>query len=308
MYHYVRPLSRSRYPKIRGLDLNKFFHQLDYIDANFRVVSVEQVIEAWHGGKRLPEKAAVLTFDDGLIDHYSFVFPALAERGWSGAFFPPARAVVERRLLDVHATHHILASADCSQAVEDFILDFLKSEPQLYSTIQERKRGMDLSSRFDPPATIFVKRLLQREVPSGLREELLGRLIKRFVGVSPSLLANELYVTSDQLRVMERAGMHVGGHGWDHHWLSHLAPEQQEVEIDRTREFLDGLGAGRREWTFAYPYGDYNQDTLKLLRQKQCCLAFTTKVGETHPGNGSSCLELPRLDTNDLPQAGGRLK
>ena len=30
MYHYVRPISKSRYPKIKGLELEAFKKQLDF--------------------------------------------------------------------------------------------------------------------------------------------------------------------------------------------------------------------------------------------------------------------------------------
>ena len=110
MYHDVRPLPRTRYPEIRGLQTEKFEGQLDYILKHYTVCCLRQVIAAARGEEPLPHNACVLTFDDGLIDHYLTVFPRLEERGIVGGFFPSGRAVQEHRVLDVHKIHFVLAS------------------------------------------------------------------------------------------------------------------------------------------------------------------------------------------------------
>ena len=51
-----------------------------------------------------------------------------------------------------------------------------------------------------------------------------------------------------------------------------------------------------------YPYGDYNQNTIEILRNLNCSLALTTKVASV-PLSGYEKLELPRYDTNDFPKA-----
>jgi hypothetical protein len=49
-----------------------------------------------------------------------------------------------------------------------------------------------------------------------------------------------------------------------------------------------------------YPYGDYNADTLSLLKQYEYQLGFTTEVRVASLND--SPLILPRMDTNDLPK------
>ena len=110
MYHYVRPLVGSAFPDIKGLELSRFKAQLDHIERNHHVVSAKQAIEASCGGAALPHDAMLLTFDDGYVDHYEYVYPELKRRGMSGVFFPSAEAVTERVLLDVNKVHFLLAS------------------------------------------------------------------------------------------------------------------------------------------------------------------------------------------------------
>ncbi len=51
MYHYVRDLLHSRYPKIKGLDVNLFRQQIQFLKSNFSIVTMEEVISACGGAE-----------------------------------------------------------------------------------------------------------------------------------------------------------------------------------------------------------------------------------------------------------------
>ena len=70
MYHYVRPLNKTRFPLINGLDLDHFINQINFLFHNYNFVSMEDVISSFDGKITLPSKPVLLTFDDGYIDHY----------------------------------------------------------------------------------------------------------------------------------------------------------------------------------------------------------------------------------------------
>jgi len=104
-----------------------------------------------------------------------------------------------------------------------------------------------------------------------------------------------------QLSEMVQAGMYVGSHGYRHLWLGKETHQTQLEEIQRSLAFLGSVGAPTDDWVMCYPYGDYNNESLEILKGKGCLAGLTTKVGvadlQQHPH-----LELPRLDTNDLRQ------
>ena len=72
MYHYVRPIIGSKFPGIKGLELDGFKRQLDYLTENFTIVNTEEVVNGIRKGAKLPNNACWLTFDDGYKDHYKF--------------------------------------------------------------------------------------------------------------------------------------------------------------------------------------------------------------------------------------------
>lgn len=118
-YHYTRDLRHSRYPKIKGLDVALFKQQLDFLEQNFSVVRMEDVMEAADGGKELPDDALLLTFDDGYIDNFTVAFPLLMEHGMQGSFFIPGKTFAENTLLDVNKLHFVLACAPIDRLVAD---------------------------------------------------------------------------------------------------------------------------------------------------------------------------------------------
>lgn len=102
MYHYTRDLKHSRYPEIKGLDVSLFREQIEFMKQQFNIVSMEQVIEAVERHADLPDKALLLTFDDGYVDNYTFAFPILEEFGIQGSFFIPGKTFATHQLLNVN--------------------------------------------------------------------------------------------------------------------------------------------------------------------------------------------------------------
>ncbi len=75
----------------------------------------------------------------------------------------------------------------------------------------------------------------------------------------------------------------------------------QKKEINDAIELLKTIGIDINNWTFCYPYGNYNNVTLEILRSTNCKAAFTTKVDIANIKRDNR-FTLPRLDTNDIPK------
>ena len=75
MYHYVRDLRNSAFPRIKGSDISSFRRQMDFLQAEYSFISMEDLTACIKDSKPLPDNACWLTFDDGYRDHYEFVFP-----------------------------------------------------------------------------------------------------------------------------------------------------------------------------------------------------------------------------------------
>ncbi len=302
MYHYTRDLNNSRYPNIKGMDIDLFRQQIDFFSNNFNIITMEQAIEAWNNGGMLPENALLLTFDDGYIDNYLVAFPILKKYGFQGSFFIPGKTFTENVLLDVNKIHFILASAsDDKILMQDVIneIDKARVEGRDIPTNEVLINKYAVANRFDTAETIFVKRVLQTAIEEDLRNAISSKLFKKYVGIDEDKFARELYMSRDQIRLMKSEGMFIGLHGYDHYWLGNLDENHMRADVDKMldvmEEFID-----KDKWVLNYPYGNYNENVLKYIENKGCRLGMTTEVRVAEIGKDNR-YTLPRLDCNDFP-------
>lgn len=302
MYHYIRDLKHSRYPKIKGLDINLFRHQIDFFKSAFSVVTMEEVIAASKGEIVLPDRALLLTFDDGYIDNYTFAFPVLRENGIQGSFFIPGKTFATRQLLDVNKIHYILASTDIGKLLPDIFerMDIYREKFD-YPSNKELFGKYATENRFDTKEIVFVKNILQTILPEQVRNCITSDLFEKYVGATEEQIAYELYMTEEQIATMKYNGMFIGIHGYDHYWLSRLPEQQMRSDIDKALDvMMKGNFIDSKEWVMNYPYGDYNQNVLEYAKSRGACVGLTTEV-RIADLEKDNILRLPRLDCNDFP-------
>lgn len=302
MYHYVRELKYSRYPEIKGQSVDAFKGQIKYIKKHYNVISADDLMDAAENNGELPPQALLLTFDDAYIDHFINVFPILDAEKLPGCFFPPVKCILERRVLDVNKIHFILAAtADKRQLVDS--IDRAVDACRAAYDLQPRDyywQKCAVANRFDPADVLYIKRMLQRELPEWLRTQIIEELFRKYVSADEQAFAQELYMNIEQIACLQRNGMYIGNHGFDHYWLNTLSAEQQQREIELSLQFLQRIGSDTRRWIMCYPYGAYNEPLLRLLRERHCIAGVTTQVGIADLQQDCA-LTLPRIDTNDLP-------
>jgi peptidoglycan/xylan/chitin deacetylase (PgdA/CDA1 family) len=100
MYHYVSELPPDWDATRRELTVSpaQFRSHLDYLFYNgYTPISLYTLDDALLTGQPLPAKSVILTFDDGYIDHYVHVFPALQQFGFTATFFIITSSADENR-------------------------------------------------------------------------------------------------------------------------------------------------------------------------------------------------------------------
>jgi len=103
-YHYVRDVERTPFPEIKALSVADFEAQVDWLQARFEVIDGSTFERAVAEQSGFDRPAALLTFDDGFVDHYEHCFPLLRSRGLGGVFFLSGATLGRHPvLLDVHA-------------------------------------------------------------------------------------------------------------------------------------------------------------------------------------------------------------
>ena len=304
MYHYVRPILESAYPEIKGLEVDGFRRQLDYLEQRYNYVTMEEVVGAISRGLELPESPVLLTFDDGYVDHYQYVFPELSKRGVQGSFFVLTDVIYEKGFLDVNRIHYLLACVeDKRDLVEEIYsqLNLVREEYELDGNAALFRRYSDVGYHKDLPEVRFTKQILQRALPLKVRVKLIDKLFSKYVTDDAESFHSKLYLGMEQLKEMKNGGMHIGSHAKSHQWLSTLTEEEQRDELVSSIELLKAVGEDPNTSSICYPYGDYNETTLRLANELNYQVGFSTQVAPAIL-NRMNALMLPRYDTNDFPQ------
>ena len=299
MYHYVKESKTNQYKNFKFLDYNKFKSQINYFLKTFNILSLDDFIDLKETKKILKKPPLLLTFDDGYLDHYDYVYPYLLEKKIKGLFYPPARIIEKNFILDVNKIHFILSKVNDKKIILNEIKGYLKKNTTFIFDEFELKQ-INTKSRFDNKETILIKRLLQYFLPLKIRINLVTFLFKKFVNLNTTEVSSKLYMKRNHIVEMIKDGMHFGSHGYNHHWFNFIPYKEQEIEIKKSCTFLRSLNKKESALTICYPYGSYNKDTIKILKKYNFKLGFTSLPGKIKMFEKKNNLILPRFDTNDF--------
>jgi len=296
MYHYVRDPGDDAEggSGIRGMSVQAFKAQLDALSQQHTFVAWTHVQMALKGDKPLPGSACLLTFDDGVRDHYINVFKILHDRNLSGLFFILDRFEDDGLVL-AHKIHFLLAKMGLS-GLREAIWDKLNPT--------QRELFMQAESQYQlkyPPISIesrinLLKTVLQRDLSAEVNT-LLRDLFEMHVG-SENETARSYYLNSEQIHEMTAGGMHFGGHSHSHPWFDWIDADARNDEIKASAAWLQHFEP--EPWAFAYPYGGLSEDAPDLLKKHGFLAAFTTRAKLHH----SNPYFIGRLDGEEIAQGG----
>lgn len=298
MYHYIRKIAASRHPGIKGLELKDFQNQINFFKNNdFKFVSLEDVINM----SGISSRSVLLTFDDGYIDHYINVFPLLEHSGITGVFSMPGKILREKKALDVNKIHFMLASADIIVLRNKLFqkMDYYRGTEFSFPSNQDLYDKLAVKNRFDNKDTVFIKRILQVELPERLRNIITDQLFREFVTENEAAFVDELYMNIEQIRMMKRHGMEFAIHGYDHYWMNQLTEQQLLDDITNALDIFDDV-IEPKNWCCCYPYGSYSDEVIRVVKNLGAVSGLTTDVAQYHPQE-DDIYKIPRLDTNDCP-------
>ena len=276
MYHYVRDAGDAAEggSRIPGLSVQTFAARLDTFARQYTFVDWPMVRAHLLQQQPLPANAALLTFDDGMCDHYLNVFPTLQARGLSGLFFALARRPGQGHILAIRL--HFLLAVLGPEGLRAALWPRLTAEQQaLYAAAEQR-----YAARWPGSAVNTLKGCLQRELAEGGQvDAALGALYAEHVG-DEAADAARYYLSGQQVRAMAAGGMHFGGHTHSHPWFDFIGAEQRQDEIRVSAAWLSSVETG--PWAFAYPYGGLHADAPVELAERGFAAAFTTQAQRTH--------------------------
>jgi peptidoglycan/xylan/chitin deacetylase (PgdA/CDA1 family) len=307
MYHYVRDLPRTRYPRIKGMSIDEFRTQVLELWEEFEMPSLEAAL-AYMRGEYEPERdLCLLTFDDGLKEHFTDVMPILADLGIQGLFGIVTSCVADHIVAPVHMNHFLTAELEFSEYRSALESEIRGIAPQ---ALEQAGVDADEAQRTYPLDTrdmASFKMLVNYKLPAPVRDLAIGSVFQRYFG-SEQAFARELYMTWGEVCELQKAGMLISGHTHWHRPLSTLSDTELEFDISTSRGLMDARLRPQGLWPFSYPYGkrnSYSQAAIRALQRHGFDCAFGTEAGSNQ--SSTPLFELRRTDcknaTVELSQA-----
>lgn len=300
-YHYVRPCSAS-VPGLRYLHLDDFKKQLDWLCSERRAIPREEFLAIARKEKEITD-GFVLSFDDGLLDHYKFVLPELIKRGLWGSFYIPVGPYVTNRSLDVHLVHALLGVFG-GQTILQHLENVVK---ELGINTKSQNGRSRYASADDDTAILEVKRKLNYDIDVNSRSEAIDKICKSLNFV---LNPQDWYLSTSEMSEMASAGMIIGSHSMSHRPMSQLPASLQESEIHDSFDWIEKQLIDPMVRSFCYPYGGFDtfdSGTESILANAGSLWAFNTEEREILQQDVVERPQaLPRIDCCNLPHGKAR--
>jgi peptidoglycan/xylan/chitin deacetylase (PgdA/CDA1 family) len=296
MYHYVRD-PHPRHPGIAAITLDDFEGQVDYLLRHYEPLEPDSLLAAARNDSPIPD-GFVLTFDDGVRDHYDNAAPVLERHGIHGIFAPIGLPYIHGRIPFVQKNQFVRGQLGEDGLPDAYLAAAAELAPEVdvagiidEAPIGDYRRGTEKYLRF--------KYASNRLIPFDVSVRVMDRLFAEHVSADQAAFVRELYLSADEIVELRRRGHSIAGHSVNHPSLPRLDEAGQEREIGESVAWLAGLIGEPLAW-FNYPYGDYDERSERVCERLGLTIAYSTRPPADWVSHDDR-FRAPRVDTCFLP-------
>ncbi len=256
LYHGVTQTQGRGIQNYSGkhIHVDQFVDQIRHLKRHCSILSIDEVVRLTQAGEPFPERAAVVSFDDGFENNYTVAAPILDDIGVPAVFY------ISSGIVNTNMMFWVDEIEDCVNLTAKTSMTMALDKPIAFST----------SSREDKIATIErIKQYCKRSA-SGEKNRVIAALIEAS-GVIPAVdhAVDYRKISWKQAREMAANPLFtIGGHSLYHDILSELLLERMHDDIRLSIDLLR-YQLERPIVHYSYPEGQahhFNEDVIKCLR------------------------------------------
>lgn len=270
LYHRVVELALD--PQLLAVTPQHFAEHLDIV-RRYRPMRLQSLNRALSGG-RLPRRAVVVTFDDGYADNLYNAKPLLERYDLPATVFVTAGQVGQTREFwwdDLERL--VLQPGPLPERLELQVNGrVVRWEPGRAADggeeAYQRYADWHIERRADPGPRQQLYRALY-DLLHGLtaeeRRTALDKLCAWAGADSAGRLTHRALTAAEVAQLADGDLLEVGAHTMTHSRLAALSIKQQQEEICRSKDQLEGI-LNRPVLSLAYPHGSYTAETLGMVQ------------------------------------------
>jgi peptidoglycan/xylan/chitin deacetylase (PgdA/CDA1 family) len=269
MYHRVLPAGADTFSSDSIVVTPETFRRhMRFLKRNFRLLSMNDLAEAYAARRPLPSMGCVVTFDDGWFDNHRYALPILRAEGVPAVVFAATDFIGSARCFWQERLARML-----------FVAATQPGEPaRLAATYAGSDIATQPSARRRELALAAVARLKAHGMTavSKFETELQCALDASGVKTDPG---DDRFMTWSELTELAREPqLTIGSHGCSHSPLTSLDSSAAMAELAGARDRLE-RELGRRVDTVGYPNGNFDDGVVEMARNARYRLGFTTEKG-----------------------------
>jgi peptidoglycan/xylan/chitin deacetylase (PgdA/CDA1 family) len=282
-YHRIGEPTQDLFdPNVFSCNEGVFEEHLKFYKSNFDIITIDELNALSNTKKRLNDKFALITFDDGYIDNYSLAYPLLKANGVPAVFFI-ATDFIEKDIIPWW----------------DEIAYLLQVSNQKSVKLDNWENPVPLSSQKGK----YVKEVLQRiklDSSKTMDEKIINLKLALNLKADYSPPHKDLFMNWIMLKEMQNNGMSIGSQSCSHSIMSHLSVDEQKHEAAHSMKVLSEK-MGKNITCFAYPVGGesaFTAVTEQILEESGYTLGFSFIPGINRSLNNNS-FHLKRFSVAD---------
>lgn len=257
------------------------------------------------GCKALPERAALVTFDDTLREQYTDALPVLDRLGVPAVFFANGLPYAEQKALEIHKVHWLRAHIPANEFLQMLArhVTEITGTPFDMAAYPVSEDALRQRYKYGNLAELRVRHLLYAGLPQGVRSKAIERMFAEAAGDEKDF-CRKTYIPASGLRDLASRGF-LGIHGYGHHPLGMLSREEQRKELEHCVTAVAEASSmpERRFAAISYSYGTpdaVTPDVAALAAALGFRIGFTMEraINRTF----LDPLRMARVDANDIPE------
>ncbi len=248
-----------------------FESQIKYLKKHYNVINEEEAINYFYNKKKIPKNSVLITFDDGYLNNYENAYPALKKQGLKAIIFIATKFIGTKKMPWYDQVTYLINNTQKKE---------ITFQGKKYSLTAENKKKLIkkyyyyIINNDEKKAKETIKELERQCQITKTKIDFIRKTSQ------PTLISIDSFMNWQQVNEIKNV-FSIGCHTHSHPILPNISLKRKQEEIKKSKELIKKK-TGTTPKSFCYPNGDFDEETINVIKNNGFKLAFTTIFGKNN--------------------------